>query len=212
HHGADDLYRPRPIGRMRRLGPNPKPDAGAGSGRGAHGAAEGAGAGAHHVPRRWVRAATGARFRVRGGAAVQGRGHARDGDLAGICQNALVPECFFDEVAVASGKDPYELRRPLLADKPRHLRTLELAAQKAGWGTPLAAGHGRGIALAEWAPTTCAQVAEVSVTPEGSVRVHRVVCAVDCGPTVNVGQIEAQLQGGIVYGLTAALYGEITLE
>src|SRR5207248_3328052 len=97
-------------------------------------------------------------------------------------------------------------------DKARHLRTLELAAQKAGWGTPLAPGHGRGIALAEWAPTTCAQVAEVSVTPEGSVRVHRVVCAVDCGPTVNVGQIEAQLQGGIVYGLTAALYGEITID
>ena len=130
----------------------------------------------------------------------------------GISQNAFVTECFFDEVAVASGKDSYELRRQLLADKPRHLRTLELAAQKAGWGTPLPAGRGRGIALAEWAPTTCAQVAEVSVTPDGSVRVHRVVCAVDCGPTVNVGQIEAQLQGGIVYGLTAALYGEITLE
>ena len=130
----------------------------------------------------------------------------------GISQNAFVTECFFDEVAVAAGKDPYELRRQLLRDKPRHLRTLELAAQKAGWGTPLAAGRGRGLALAEWAPTTCAQVAEVSVTPEGRVRVHRVVCAVDCGPTVNVGQIEAQLQGGIVYGLTAALYGEITID
>lgn len=130
----------------------------------------------------------------------------------GISQNAFVTECFFDEVAVAAGKDPYELRSQLLADKPRHLRTLELAAQKAGWGTPLLAGRGRGIALAEWAPTTCAQVAEVSVRPDGSVRVHRVVCAVDCGPTVNVGQIEAQLQGGIVYGLTAALYGEITID
>jgi len=130
----------------------------------------------------------------------------------GISQNAFVTECFFDEVAVAAGKDPYELRRALLADKPRHLRTLELAAEQAGWGTPLPAGRGRGIALAEWAPTTCAQVAEVSVTPDGNVRVHRVVCAVDCGPTVNVGQIEAQLQGGIVYGLTAALYGEITIE
>jgi isoquinoline 1-oxidoreductase beta subunit len=130
----------------------------------------------------------------------------------GISQNAFVTECFFDEVAVAAGKDPYELRRQLLRDKPRHLRTLELAAQQAGWGTPLPAGRGRGIALAEWAPTTCAQVAEVSVAPDGRVRVHRVVCAVDCGPTVNVGQIEAQLQGGIVYGLTAALYGEITIE
>src|SRR5689334_11940764 len=116
----------------------------------------------------------------------------------GISQNAFVTECFFDEVAVAAGKDPYELRRALLKDKPRHLRTLELAADKAGWGKPLPAGRGRGIALAEWAPTTCAQVAEVSVASDGSVRVHRVVCAVDCGPTVNVGQIEAQLQGGIV--------------
>jgi len=130
----------------------------------------------------------------------------------GISQNAFVTECFFDEVAVAAKQDPLELRRGLLHDKPRHLRTLELAAQKAGWGSPLPSGHGRGIAIAEWAPTVCAQVAEVSVGADGSVRVHRVVCAVDCGPTVNVGQIEAQLQGGIVYGLTAALYGEITIE
>src|SRR2546428_23808 len=79
------------------------------------------------------------------------------------------------------------------------------------WGTPLPAGRGRGIALAEWEPTVCAQVAEVTVESDGSVRVHRVVCAVDCGPTVNVGQIEAQMEGGIVYGLTAALYGEITI-
>src|SRR5438094_1765556 len=130
----------------------------------------------------------------------------------GLSQNAFVTECFFDEVATAAGKDPFELRRQLLHDKPRHLRTLELAAKQAGWGSPLPAGRGRGIAIAEWDPTVCAQVAEVSAGPDGSVRVHRVVCAVDCGPTVNVGQIEAQLQGGIVYGLTAALYGEITIE
>src|SRR5438876_2080927 len=130
----------------------------------------------------------------------------------GISQNAFVTECFCDEVAVAAGKDPYEFRRALLGDKPRHRRTLELAAEKAGWGSPLPAGQGRGIALAEWAPTTCAQVAEVSVAPDGRVRVHRVVCAVDCGPVVNPDTIEAQLQGGIVYGLTAALYGEITIE
>src|SRR3989442_1470941 len=130
----------------------------------------------------------------------------------GISQNAFVTECFCDEVAVAAGKDPYEFRRALLGDKPRHRRTLELAAEKAGWGSPLPAGQGRGIALAEWAPTTCAQVAEVSVAPDGTVRVHRVVCAVDCGPVVNPDTIEAQLQGGIVYGLTAALYGEITIE
>ena len=134
----------------------------------------------------------------------------------GISHNAFVVECFFDEVAAATGRDPFELRRALLRDKPRHLRTLEFAAEKAGWGTPLpAAGEarrGRGIALAEWKPTVCAQVAEVSVDPDGSVHVRRVVCAVDCGPAVNPGQIEAQIQGGVVYGLTAALYGEITLE
>ena len=130
----------------------------------------------------------------------------------GASQNAFVVECFFDEVAAAAGRDPYELRRELLQTKPRHLRTLELAATKAGWGTPLPAGHGRGIAIAEWEPTTCAEVAEVSVAPDGTVRVHRVVCAVDCGPVVNTDTIAAQMQGGVVFGLSAALYGEITIE
>ncbi len=130
----------------------------------------------------------------------------------GISHNAFVTECFVDELAAAARRDPYELRRALLRDKPRHLRTLALAAEQAGWGAPLPTGRGRGIALAEWQPTVCAQVAEVSLDSDGTVRVHRVVCAVDCGPAVNVGQIEAQMQGGIVYGLTAALYGEITIE
>ncbi|HXL35512.1 MAG TPA: xanthine dehydrogenase family protein molybdopterin-binding subunit [Gemmatimonadales bacterium] len=130
----------------------------------------------------------------------------------GISHNAFVTESFMDEVATAAKQDPFELRRALLKDRPRHLRTLELVAEKAGWGTPLPAGRGRGIAFAEWQPTVCAQVAEVSVAPDGAVHVHRVVCAVDCGPAVNVGQIEAQIQGGIVYGLTAALYGEITID
>lgn len=130
----------------------------------------------------------------------------------GISQNAFVTECFFDEVAAAAGKDPYELRRELLQGKPRHLRTLELAADRAGWGSSPPPGRSRGIALAEWEPTVCAQVAEVSVAPDGAVRVHRVVCAVDCGPVVNVGTLEAQMEGGIVFGLTAALYGEITIE
>jgi isoquinoline 1-oxidoreductase subunit beta len=130
----------------------------------------------------------------------------------GISHNAFVTECFLDEVAAAAKKDPYELRRALLKDQPRQLRTLNLVAEKAGWGSPLPAGRGRGLALAEWQPTVCAQVAEVSVAADGAVRVHRVVCAVDCGPAVNVGQIEAQVQGGIVYGLTAALYGEITID
>ncbi|HET9386315.1 MAG TPA: xanthine dehydrogenase family protein molybdopterin-binding subunit [Gemmatimonadales bacterium] len=130
----------------------------------------------------------------------------------GASQNAFVVESFIDELAVLAGRDPYEFRRELLHAKPRHLRTLELAATKAGWGTPLPAGRGRGIAIAEWEPTTCAEVAEVSVAPDGTVRVHRVVCAVDCGPVVNPLTIEAQLQGGVVYGLSAALYGEITID
>jgi isoquinoline 1-oxidoreductase beta subunit len=130
----------------------------------------------------------------------------------GASQNAFVVESFMDELAALAGRDPYEFRRELLQAKPRHLRTLELAATKAGWGTPLPAGRARGIAIAEWEPTTCAEVAEVSVDPDGTVRVHRVVCAVDCGPVVNPDTIEAQMQGGVVFGLSAALFGEITIE
>jgi len=130
----------------------------------------------------------------------------------GASQNAFVVESFVDELAGAAGRDPYEFRRELLQAKPRHLRTLELAASKAGWGTPLPPGRARGIAIAEWEPTTCAEVAEVSVAPDGTVRVHRVVCAVDCGQVVNPDTIEAQMQGGVVFGLSAALYGEITVE
>jgi isoquinoline 1-oxidoreductase beta subunit len=130
----------------------------------------------------------------------------------GVSHNGFVTECFLDELAVTGGRDPVELRRELLRDKPRQLRTLELAAERAHWGALLPPGHGRGIALAEWGPTVCAEVAEVSVAADGSVRVARVVCAVDCGPAVNVGQVEAQMQGGILFGLSAALYGEITFE
>ena len=129
----------------------------------------------------------------------------------GVSHNGFVTECFLDEIAAAGGHDPFELRRELLQKKPRHLRALVLAAEKASWGTPLPAGHGRGIALAEWGPTVCAEVAEVVVDADGTVHVPRVTCAVDCGPAVNPGQIEAQMQGGIVFGLSAALYGEITL-
>jgi isoquinoline 1-oxidoreductase beta subunit len=130
----------------------------------------------------------------------------------GVSHNGFVTECFLDEVAAAGGRDPFELRRELLRDKPRHRGVLELAAEKAGWGTPLPAGRGRGIALAEWGPTVCVEVAEVAVDADGSVHVPRVVCAVDCGPVVNPGQVEAQIQGGVVFGLSAALYGEITLD
>src|SRR5581483_5684318 len=89
---------------------------------------------------------------------------------------------------------------------------LDLAAEKAGWGKPLPEGRARGIAVAEAFGSYVAEVAEISLDSNGKPRVHRVVCAVDCGPTVNPDTIEAQMQGGIVYGLSAALYGEITIE
>jgi len=129
----------------------------------------------------------------------------------GSSQNAYVTECFLDELAAAAGKDPYEYRRALLAKHPRHLGVLELAAQKAGWGTPLPAGRTRGIAVAEAFGSYCAQVAEVSVE-HGLVRVQRVVCAIDCGQVVNPDTVVAQMESGIVYGLTAALKGEITIK
>ncbi len=129
----------------------------------------------------------------------------------GSSQNAYITECFFDETAAAAGRDPYELRRELLKGHPRHLRVLETAAEKAGWGEPLPEGRGRGIAVAESFGSFVAEVAEVSIE-NGKPRVHRVVCAIDCGQTVNPNIIEAQMESGIVYGLTAALKGEITLE
>jgi len=126
--------------------------------------------------------------------------------------NSFAVEGFIDELAVAAKQDPYEYRRALLSNAPRHRGVLELAATKAGWGTALPAGRGRGIAVYKSFESFAAQVAEVSVSPGGDVRVHRVVCAIDCGMHVNPSTIEAQMQGGIVYGLTAALKGEITIE
>jgi isoquinoline 1-oxidoreductase beta subunit len=123
-----------------------------------------------------------------------------------------VTECFLDEIAEATGQDPLELRRALLRDHPRHRAVLATAAEKAGWGSPLPSGRGRGIAVAESFGSFVAQVAEVSIGRDGTPRVHRVVCAVDCGQIVNPDTIEAQMQGGIVFGLSAALKGEITLE
>ncbi len=121
-------------------------------------------------------------------------------------------EGFFDEVAHAGGKDPYELRRKLLANQPRMLAVLELAAEKAGWGKPLAKGSGRGIAIHFSFDSYVAQVVEASVEKDGTVRVHRVVCAVDCGRAINPDVVKAQMEGGIIFGLTAALKTEITLE
>jgi len=121
-------------------------------------------------------------------------------------------EAFFDEVAHAGGKDPYQLRRTLLAGQPRMLAVLDLAAQKANWGSPLPAGRARGIATHFSFDSYVAQVAEVSVEKDGTVRVHRVVAAVDCGRTVNPDTVKGQLEGGIIFGLTAALKTEITLD
>ena len=126
--------------------------------------------------------------------------------------NAFAVEGFIDELAAAAKQDPYEYRRTLLANAPRDRGVLELAATKAGWGTPLPAGRARGIAVYKSFESFAAQVAEVSVSPAGDVRVHRVVCAIDCGMHVNPSTIEAQMQSGIVFGLTAALKGAITIE
>jgi isoquinoline 1-oxidoreductase beta subunit len=129
----------------------------------------------------------------------------------GHTHTGFVVESFIDELAHAAGKDPYEYRRALLARHPRHLGVLDLAAQKAGWGTPPRPGRARGIAVHESFGSWCAQVAEVSLQ-ERQVRVHRVVCAIDCGRPVNPETIRAQMEGGIVFGLSAALYGQITLQ
>ena len=121
-------------------------------------------------------------------------------------------EGFFDEVAHAGGKDPYELRRKLLANQPRMSAVLQLVGEKSGWGKPLLAGRGRGIATHFSFDTYVAQVIEASVEKDGTVHVHRVVCAVDCGRVINPDIVKAQMEGGIVFGLTAALKTEITLE
>src|SRR5713101_6985230 len=121
-------------------------------------------------------------------------------------------EAFLDEVAHAGGEDSYELRRRLLASQPRMLAVLDLAAQKANWGSKLPAGVGRGIAGHFSFDSYVAQVVEASVAKDGAVRVHRVVCAVDCGTVINPDTVKAQMEGGIVFGLTAALKTEITLR
>jgi isoquinoline 1-oxidoreductase beta subunit len=129
----------------------------------------------------------------------------------GCSQNTYFAEAFLDEIANAAGKDPVELRRRLLADSPRLLNVLNLAAERSGWNTPPPAGRYRGVASVSCFGSHNAQVAEISIT-DGKVRVHKVTCVVDCGQAVNPATVLQQMQGGIVYGLTAALKGEITLE
>ena len=126
-------------------------------------------------------------------------------------QTCFANECFIDELADAAGRDPVELRRELLANSPRHLAVLNLAAEKAGWGQS-PAGRGQGIAIHHFfSDAIVAEVAEVSVA-DGKVRVHKVTCAVDCGLAVNPANARYQIEGAVVYGLTAALKGEITIE
>jgi isoquinoline 1-oxidoreductase beta subunit len=129
----------------------------------------------------------------------------------GHTHTAFVMETFVDELARLAGKDPVAYRRQLLRAAPRHLRVLELAATKSGWGKPLPRGRFRGIAVHESFGSYVAQVAEVSVV-KGSIRVHRVVCAVDCGVCVNPAGVRAQVESAIVFGLTAALHGELTIK
>jgi isoquinoline 1-oxidoreductase beta subunit len=126
-------------------------------------------------------------------------------------QQGFFIECFMDELAHAAGQDPFAYRRAHLAGVPRHKAALELAAEMAGWGTPLPEGRARGIALREAFASIVAQVAEISIE-NGRVRVHKMWSAVDPGEVVNPATFTAQIQGGAIYGLTAALYGEISID
>jgi isoquinoline 1-oxidoreductase subunit beta len=129
----------------------------------------------------------------------------------GHTHNGYVTEAFFDELAAAAGKDPYELRRSLLTNHPRHKAVLELAAEKAGWGEDLGKGRGRGIALHESFGSFVAEVVDVTVSDDGNFTVDKVVCAVDCGIALNPDVIRAQMEGGIGYALSAAMREEVTL-
>lgn len=130
----------------------------------------------------------------------------------GPTHNIFVVESFIDELAFAANQDPLAYRQALLAHNPRALAVLNLAATKAGWGSPLPAGWGRGVAVQHAFGSYLSQVAEVEVAKDGSIRVHRIVCAADCGLVINPNTIAAQVEGGSLFGLTAALHGSITLE
>jgi isoquinoline 1-oxidoreductase beta subunit len=129
----------------------------------------------------------------------------------GHSYNAFFTECFVDELAQAARQDPVAYRLALLTGHPRHTAVLKLAAEQAGWGQPLPAGRARGVAVHESFGSWVAQVAEVSMQ-DGQPRVHRVVCAIDCGSVVNPDTVKAQVEGSIVFGLTAALYGRIDIQ
>jgi isoquinoline 1-oxidoreductase beta subunit len=130
----------------------------------------------------------------------------------GLTHTIFALESFIDELAHAAGKDPYQFRRALLAKQPAWLAVLDLAAAKAGWGSPLPAGTARGIAISKFINTIVAEVAEVTVDAGGKIKVERVVCAVDCGIAINPDIVRAQMEGGVGFGLGAALHGAITLK
>ncbi|MBV8103976.1 MAG: xanthine dehydrogenase family protein molybdopterin-binding subunit [Hyphomicrobiales bacterium] len=130
----------------------------------------------------------------------------------GPSHNVFVTESFIDELAAAAKQDAVAYRRALLDKSPRAKAVLELAAEKAGWGQPLPERAGRGVSVQFVFGTNMAQVAEVEVSKDGAVRVRRVVCAVDCGVVVNPDIVRAQVEGAVIFGITAALYGEITLK
>ena len=127
-------------------------------------------------------------------------------------QNGVYMECFMEEVARAAGKDSLEFRRGLMAKFPKHLAVLNAVAEKGDWGKPLPAGHHRGIAQFMGYGSYSAAVAEISMTERGWIKVHRIVLALNCGHAVNPGQIAAQVEGSVVYGMSAALYGECPVE
>jgi len=124
--------------------------------------------------------------------------------------NCFAVESFMDELAAAAGKGPYEFRHGLLENKARHRRVLEAAATKAGWGRA-PEGRYQGIALMEGYTSQLAQVAEISIDG-GELKVHKIVCVVDCGQVVNPKIVESQIESGIIFGLSAALWGEVTIE
>jgi isoquinoline 1-oxidoreductase beta subunit len=131
----------------------------------------------------------------------------------GVTHNNFVIESFLDELAAAAKQDPAAYRRALLGKAPRAKAVLDAATEAAGWGKPLPAGWGRGVSFlySGWGSYLSA-VAEVEVSKAGEVRVHRIVCAVDCGTIINPDTVKAQVEGGIIYGLGAALWNEVTIE
>ncbi len=130
----------------------------------------------------------------------------------GHCQNVFFMESFIDEMALAAGQDPYRFRRALLAHRADFVHVLDTLAEKGDWGKPMPAGKGRGMAIHESYNSIVGMIAEVAVGGRGEVKVERVVIACDCGHTVNPRTVEMQLEGGMIYGLSAALFGEITIK